>query len=171
MISTTPFETFVNTVDSLVRLNEDMQLELEDVRKSMNPAMWAVEMATVSVSAGRRLGKTTYIKSRARCADLIIVPNTMMKAEYKGTRATVVTASELGQYGYGSTKYRGLSVARSYNRVYVDEPALVFKLLNLGDFYNGLTGAGGHVCCANTFILLGNAVGTGRMFGIGDQYE
>lgn len=149
-------DKFFNIVDMLVRLNEDQQLEMEEYRNGLHPMQWALDMATVSLSAGRRIGKTSYIKQRARCADLVVIHNDMMKKEYQGSRAVVRTASEMNRNGMDA--YRGRRESVGYNKVYVDEPSLVFNTLDKMNFYSLFVGNHCPYACANMFIMLGSIV-------------
>lgn len=140
---------FFEAVDVMVRMTEDGQILHEGNRRYMSTQHWLREMATVSLTVPRQVGKTSYINKRATCADLVIVHNQSMKDMYRGSRTTVVTTHELAGLN------RGRSM-RGFNRVYVDEPRLVFNnRFSLDELYSVFGGEFGSPLCANTFILLG----------------
>lgn len=140
---------FFAAADALIQISEDNQLTHEDDQSMMHPGLWLRDMATVNLVVPRRVGKTSFINKRAKCADLVIVHNQEMKREYKGSRALVVTISEL------TNLTRGGRTPIGFNRVYVDEPQLVFdRRVSIDEFYALFCGDH-HRMCANMFIMLG----------------
>lgn len=143
--------TFFTAVDSLVRISEDNQLQAEHYRDTMHPGAWLRDMSTVMTMVPRQVGKTSYIMSRARCADLIIVHNHAMKDQYQGSRAEVVSAPELSRF-----MRQFIGAKRGFNRVYVDEPRLVFTNgFTSDELYSFFCGEYRANTCANMFIMLG----------------
>lgn len=143
------FTNFVDAVDMLVRTAEDNMLKHEDHQSMVSKGTWLRDMATVSLTLPRRVGKTSYINKRARCADLIIVHNHEMKREYRDSTALVITLSMLDHLTRGRSQL-------SFNRVYVDEPRLVFTgHFSTDDLYAGFCDGIGSRACANMFIMLG----------------
>lgn len=141
---------FFEAVDVMVRMTEDGQISHEGNRPYMSNQLWLRDMSTVSLTVPRQVGKTSYINKRATCADLVIVHNHLMKSMYKESRATVVTVQEL-MNGFN----RGRS-QRGFNRVYVDEPRMVFdRRFSLDELYSVFSGECGSSLCANMFVLLG----------------
>lgn len=140
---------FFDSVDALIRITEDNQVANEGWQAMMAPGMWLREMSTVNLVVPRRVGKTSYIAKRARCADLVIVHNHEMKREYRDSRAQVITIPELMGLIRGRT-------GRGFNRVYIDEPSLVFKTgFSIDELYSLFCGEYGSHVCANMFIMLG----------------
>lgn len=143
--------TFFNAVDSLVQISEANQLEFDQYRDTMPTGVWLRDIATVNLMVPRRVGKTSYITKRARCADLIIVPTHAAKYQYKGTRALVIAAHELDRFARAF-----IGTSRGFNRVYVDEPKLVFAHGFTSDkMYSFFCGEAQAPVCANMFIMLG----------------
>lgn len=143
----TPFFT---AVDSLIRISEDNQHNLDHYRSAMYRGQWLRDVATVQLTVPRQLGKTSYILKRANCADLIIVHNHAMKRQYEGTRAQVIAAHEVDRF----LRYTG--VKQRFNRVYIDEPRLVFTNGFTSDnLYSYFCGECGSNACTNTVIMLG----------------
>ena len=141
---------FFTATDTLVQLSEDNQLAHEDHQTMMHPGMWLRDMATVNLTLPRRVGKTSYISKRAKCADLVIVHNREMKREYRNSRALVVTLPEFLSLVRGGREHRG------FNRVYIDEPRLVFNdKFTVNEMYSLFCGESGARVCANMFIMLG----------------
>lgn len=142
-------KTFTGVVDTMVRLMEDNQLLHEGNRQYMSSGQWMRDMSTVNMTVPRQIGKTTYIIKRATCADLVVVHSQAMKDFYKGSRATVLTPSELTRFNRGRMQ-------RGFHRVYVDEPRMVFDHnMSIEEFYSMFNGDYGSSYCANMFVLLG----------------
>lgn len=143
--------TFFDAIDSLVQLAEDNQVRYDHLRDNMHPGVWLRDMATVMMTVPRRVGKTSYIMKRAKCADLIVVHNHEMKRQYQGSRAHVIAAPELDRF-----MRQNVGIKRGFNRVYVDEPRLVFSgRFTSDELYSFFCSGYGSSMCANTFIMLG----------------
>ena len=133
------YEKFWCAVDLLVEANEQFRERLKDEKwfNMLGPVGYAMEMATVHVNPNRRAGKTEYIKDHAQLGDLIVVHDPAMTRFYSDVAETV-------------TGFQAKRCAGRYNRIYVDEPWLVFKDIRVDDFYTAL--------CKDadqTFIFLG----------------
>lgn len=91
------------------------------------PINWAKEFCTVHVNAGRRSGKTQYIKKHATSDDVVIVPDQNYKRIVFGgfNDARVLTIDEVFC----------MERLPKCNRIYVDEPQLCFKSHALEGLY------------------------------------
>lgn len=113
-------ESIDNLIHGLERMlaTEQFQYNL----RCMNPIAAAMELCTVVVNPGRRMGKTTYIRNSARQGDVIIVPQYRDLRDWQGrTKATVLCAEQLN--------IRDKTIGLRPYRVYVDEPKLVFATI------------------------------------------
>jgi len=136
------YEKFCCAVDLLVEANEQFRERFRDQKwyDAFGPVTYAAERATVQVNPNRQAGKTEYIKSRAKAGDLIVVHAREFIHSYVdcGTEAEVRMVSELR------------ADESRYNKIYIDEPWLVFQNVSRGKFYSSL--------CKDadqTFIFLG----------------
>ena len=115
---------FDKVMDRLILINEKYQLDNPPLRKWLWPTEHAREIATVNVNIHRRCGMTSYIISRARPCDLVIVGNRDMLQVYKNANTKVMTASEV-QAGIDG-HWAGRSDIGPYNRLWIDGPMMVF---------------------------------------------
>lgn len=104
------------------------------------------DMRTVHANAGRQCGKTEYIQRRANMNDLAVFPNTLLQLLAPNLRCRAINAD---------TPLRDqltplLASTAAVDRVYVDEPKLLFSRFDEDEFYQVLA-----QCGAKTFILLG----------------
>lgn len=124
-------EKFFKLVDETVMLNTQTQLVLENSKTYMAQGHWLEEYATVSIDAGRRMGKTTYIQKRMKPCDLVIVPR-MLDVDYyyraaRKNLTNVLSAESIFNRFNMAGHWRGQKDIPSYwNKVYVDEPSQVF---------------------------------------------
>lgn len=115
-------EPFFNTIDTLVSVTEQHRLTWQEDRAAMSPEYWLRNMSTLDLVLPRRIGKTSYINDRAKSDDLVILHNHAMKNPYEDSPALVVTPSEIERL-----LGRGVAARHAFNRVYVDEPHMVFN--------------------------------------------
>lgn len=135
------YEKFCCAVDLLVEANEQFRERFKDEKwfSVLGPVGYAMDIATVHVNPNRRAGKTECIKDRAKAGDLIVVGGYEQALQYSATPAQVYWTT--GNLPYPTERF---------NRIYVDEPWLVFKDIRVEDFYRAL--------CKDahqTFIFLG----------------
>ncbi len=143
------FEKFVQSVDYMIQLTEEHALSWEDKQDYFSRPMWLRNFATVHLTLPRAVGKTSYINKRARCADAVIVHNQEMKSQYKNSCARIFIPHELNQLGRGCGRV-------GFNRVYVDEPRLVFnQWFSKDDLMAVFGGVSNPSVCANMIIMLG----------------
>lgn len=107
-------------IDFLINLNLKQQYTFALQEQYVSKQQWAKEFATVRCDIGRRIGKTSYIKSRANYGDLIIVGKYHLKKEmmHPIPSADVITHADLEMPRY---RWIGHSIPR-YSRIYIDEP-------------------------------------------------
>ena len=136
-------EEFALLVDQLVSLNRRHRASKPDLRETMHPMQYAMEMCTVAVTVGRAIGSSTYIKSRADDGpSLVVVPNERVRDHgYRGR--AVYTIDQV---------LRGHTRGLRFDTVYIDEPAMCFRREAFRtDAYAALTNDKDAV----TFVLLG----------------
>lgn len=63
-------------LDTAIEISQENQKNYPDLRKNFCPIQWNMEFCTIAVDFGRRLGKSSYIRKRARSTDIIIATNT-----------------------------------------------------------------------------------------------
>ena len=71
------------TWDALI--NEAIEDRAEEFRQQMSTLdarTFVAEYKTVSLALPRQMGKSRYIRDRAKCGDLIIVPNAAVRTNY-----------------------------------------------------------------------------------------
>lgn len=145
--SSTPCLThsFSETVDMMVAYSHQRRLNMT-VHKvhSMSPVQYAMDFCTVKVDAGRRTGKTTYVKQRADEYSLVIVHNNNLTRGYP-ENVIVVSITELVRW---HDMFRGAKKPRT---VYIEEPNMVFRQIPQPDLYYRLVAE----IYDQTFILLG----------------
>lgn len=147
--SSTPCLThsFSETVDMMVAYSHQRRMDMAaQVVHTMSPVQYAMDFCTVKVDAGRRTGKTTYVKQRADGHDLVIVHNNNNNLT-KGypDHIIVVSITEIARW---NDMFRG---ARKPRTVYIEEPQMVFRTIPQPDLYYRLVDE----IYDQTFILLG----------------
>lgn len=119
-------DAFIKLLDELVRINRVNRTSLLESFDSMGPAAFAESLSTVRLGAGRMIGKTHYIKQRAKAGDLIVVMNTRIRDEYFGdSRAEVISARQL----------KNERPLPRFSTIYVDDQRYVFKEVCENELY------------------------------------
>jgi len=131
-------------IDSLIDLNkkyrEAFSSKIEDL---LSPGLYAMECCTVKVDIGRQTGKSSYIRQHAGPHDLVITFNEASAREIgRDLSSSVVCVRDLDV----DVKY-----IKPLNKVYIDEPQAVFRIIPAVTIYNLLTMNNQKP----TFILLG----------------
>lgn len=123
------YEAFGQAVDALVGLAEAQGPH--SMSGDMDSVTFAMEFRTVSVGASRRSGKTEYIKRRLRPGlDVCLVASARMRDALFEDRRDIIVAD--------STIVRQLQERHAIERVYVDEPSLVFRTFSARAIYGAL---------------------------------
>ena len=91
---------------------------------SPSEAVW--EYGVIRLDIGRGVGKTTFIKNNATSKDLIITFNRESQKTFGETPAKVIV-SDVGEF------LRALHYAEVFETIYVDEPVLSFRQLDIRD--------------------------------------
>lgn len=138
-------DKFHNIIDSLIDLNKEHRKEIFDgLQETLSPAHYAAEFCTVTCDAGRRMGKSEYIKRRATPDCLVVAYNKdMAKAIFGKTEYDVLSARQIIN---GATRGK-----RAYKVIFVDDAQEVFRAINRQDFYRELA----HSNVEQIFVLLG----------------
>lgn len=136
---------FFTVVDNMVAYNERRRLDMAaHIGNSMSPVQYAMDFCTVKVDAGRRTGKTEYVKQRADEYSLVIVHNNNLTKGYPD-HIIVVIITEIARWHH---MFRG---ARKPRSVFIEEPNMVFRTMPQPDLYYKLVDE----IYDQTFILLG----------------
>ena len=135
---------FFDMVDGMITYNERSRLPIAYMSHSMSPVQYAMDFCTVKVDAGRRTGKTEYVKQRADEWSLVIDPNNNLTKGYPD-HIIVVSVTEIARW---HDMFRG---ARKPRTVYIEEPNMVFRTIPQPDLYYRLVDE----IYDQTFILLG----------------
>lgn len=144
-----------NIIDELVSATKRHRDSHAEMWSCMSPEYKLREVSTVKLTLPRRLGKTSYIKSRATNKDLVIVHHDTMKREYIDCAAEVISA-----YQVRRICSIGLPT-RMFEHVYVDEPQLVFgdrlsgELFSEDTMYSLFSGIYRSSVHADMIIMLG----------------
>jgi hypothetical protein len=137
---------FTLLVDNLILLNSVQRKKLDiDVVRNLQVCDYLREFGTISLNVGRQVGKSHYIKTHATENDLVIVYNMRNRDYYRDCPATVLSPLQL-------TPPPGIPPVK-YNKIYIDEPALVQRNISLYEVYF-ITGRD----YDQTYILLGHPV-------------
>lgn len=147
---------FFKLIDETIMLNLQAQLNAADSRRYIGAPQWLHEFGTVSIDIGRQLGKTTYIQERMRPCDLVVVHNEDTRRSYESRAErklpNVVTIGSLRNDFDLCYRYRR-NPTDYFNKVYVDEPGMVFAAKNSkSEFINFF----GDKC--NQLIMIGTPV-------------
>lgn len=119
-------DAFTKLLDELVRINRVNRTSMRDCFHNMGPAAFAESLSTVRLGVGRMIGKTSYIKQRAKAGDLVVVINTRTRDEIFGDcRAEVISARQL-------KKEKALP---RFATIYVDDQRYVFQEVGEKDLY------------------------------------
>lgn len=130
-----------DTIDELISKGIEHRDSFESFKESLSLENWAREFATIEINLPRQTGKTSYIKSRSRKQDLIIVPNLMDKS-YKNSTCPVMS-------GFKDIENFFIRRGGSAEFVFVDEAMLYFRTHNRDEFYRILAPK------TQYFVLLG----------------
>ncbi len=137
--------TFFSVVDNMIAFNKQRRLDMvSHLAHSMSPVQYAMDFCTVKVDAGRRSGKTSYVKQRADEWSLVIVHNEHLTKGYPD-HIIVVSITEIARW---HDMFRGAKKPRT---VYIEEPNMVFRTIPQPDLYYKLVDE----IYDQTFILLG----------------
>jgi len=152
----TIYDLFAEDVDRIIELNKLFRKQFTKHVDSMGTISFAYEFCTVQVNAGRQTGKTSYIASRARPGDLVVVANTAMKKHFRDYYALqdgieVFTADDVDKMDSPITRALRINQTVNFKNVYVDEPKLVFAGVMQHVFYKNLTNEDDET----TFVMLG----------------
>lgn len=139
-------DQFQSAVDLLIDANRANRVELAHFAETMGSRDYALEFCTVQVMTGRRMGKTTYVKSRAKPGDLVIVGR---KGLADGYPCAVMLPCEITPALVRILSERGYSGETEWfpKTVYIEEPYLcgnVYKMIG----YLALD-------ASQTFVVLG----------------
>ena len=136
---------FFDFVDNMVAYSHQRRMEMAGhIVHSMSPGQYAMDFCTVKVDAGRRSGKTEYVKQRADEYDLVIVHNHNLTKGYPD-HIIVVCIADIARW---HDMFRGAKKPRT---VYIEEPNMVFRTIPQPDLYYRLVDE----IYDQTFILLG----------------
>lgn len=102
-------------MDSLVEENLINQMRFAHHAGLLSEKHWAREFATIRCDLGRQVGKTSWIRSKAKTGDLIIASTYVMKQSLIRSMplADVITQEDLKRTDYSWPRY---------NRIFIDEP-------------------------------------------------
>jgi len=122
-------QKFIDIIDDAVALNIVHQYKNEDSKRYIAPAHWLAEFGTVEINMGRACGKSRYISKRATPADLVICRNEEEKRHVFKDVTHVSTARELKDVMEMTGAWRGRKLPDDmyWNKIYVDEPQLIFR--------------------------------------------
>ena len=134
---------FFDFVDNMVAYSHQRRMDVHTVH-SMSPVQYAMDFCTVKVDAGRRSGKTEYVKQRADEYDLVIVHNHNLTKGYPD-HIIVVCITEIARW---HDMFRGAKKPRT---IYIEEPNMVFRTIPQHELYYRLVDG----IYDQTFILLG----------------
>ncbi|HBD93009.1 MAG TPA: hypothetical protein DC057_02425 [Spirochaetia bacterium] len=109
---------FFNVVDQLIELNK--QNRNTTAKKYLDEISYLKQYCTIIVDIGRNVGKTTYIRSRAKENDLIIVSSMF----------SIIGTKSHQEILYNQTSFRN----NGYETIYIDEPKRCFAELNFDEF-------------------------------------
>lgn len=132
---------FHSLLDDLIVLNLLNRSRVVGCKEILSPTSWAREFCTISCDIGRRTGKSEYIKTRANKGDLLVVATPQVRHCVFPTMLCTIATPELVK-NLQQTKF---------NTIFVDEPSLVFRLLERETLYKYLAHDG-----EQTFIMLGS---------------
>lgn len=138
---------FHAAINSLIRINKDIRKGRADIKEELPIEQWAENFCTVHCNIGRMVGKSEYIKSRAKSGDLVVVYNKDIRefiVSPNGIDCDVVTAAFLDNNKDSYLR------AKIYKNIFVDEPELVFSKIKKKKFYKKLASN-----LNQTFIFLG----------------
>ena len=138
---------FHQLVDDLVRINKETRHNLKNLVMDITMTQYATEVATVHCNIGRRTGKTSYIISRAKPTDLVIVHNDMVIRSMYPSSINVLTSSSVYSF---MDQLRGKRVRIYPSTIYIDEPRLCSSYKPLFEIYSLLAKSPDQ-----TFVLLG----------------
>jgi len=122
-------QKFIEIIDSAVALNIVNQYKNEDSKMYMAAAHWLAEFGTVEINMGRATGKSRYINKRATSCDLVICSTEEEKRHVFKNVTHVSTAREVRDTIEMTGRYRGRKFPdnTSWNKIYVDEPQMIFR--------------------------------------------
>jgi len=142
MIKDPHFQKQIELIDNAVAFNIANQLKHEDIKQHLRNIQWLTEYCTVEINLGRRTGKSYYINKRATRADLVICMNNEHRRHVFKDCDNIYTAADLGEIMEAGFFYRrtGICCPRDvyWNKVYVDEPQLIFKTKDSREYFFNL---------------------------------
>lgn len=134
---------FHAAIDNLVALNKELREGMDpEIKEMLSPVEYAIEFCTVTCNIGRQIGKSEYIRRRARqlTHPLIVVPTNNMAHDYDALK--VLTADQV---------INGEAGTERYSVVFIDEFSFVFFGERQYKIYSKLALKGREM----TFVLLG----------------
>ena len=136
---------FFDMVDGMVAYSHQRRLNnITPLVYSLSPVQYAMEFCTVKVDAGRRTGKTSYVKQRADEYSLVIVHNHNLTKGYPDN-IIVVSITDIARW---HDMFRG---ARKPRIIYIEESQMVFRTIPQHELYYRLVDE----IYDQTFVLLG----------------
>ena len=115
-----------DVLKQLVDLNKQNRDDNRHNMEMFSPSEAVWEYGVVRLDIGRGVGKTTFIKNNATSKDLIITFNRESQKTFGETPAKVIV-SDVGEF------LRALHYAEVFETIYVDEPMLSFRQLDIRD--------------------------------------
>lgn len=142
-METLEYSKFYEAMDLLVEAKKEFICTVgKDLKHNFSPIQFALELQTIKVNPGRRVGKTSYINKRADLSSLVI---TYPQFTNLYTVPNVVNITDIRE---------GKHLDNLYNRVYIDEPHYILYDMKITTLYEHLL----PVCTTDTiFVLLGKS--------------
>lgn len=144
-------------MDYMIDFNKIKRPIFSSSYEHLGPSAYAREHQTIHCNMGRRTGKTSYILEHATSSDLIVVHSESRRRDINSeirARVQVIRSEELitmqRQVICCEACKRPYENVRVYDNIWVDEPELCFREVNLTRLYNVLA-----YNPEQTFILLG----------------
>ncbi|MRR51673.1 MAG: hypothetical protein EG825_12295 [Rhodocyclaceae bacterium] len=137
-------DKFHAIVDALIALNMDARNRFSTCC-DFSREEWAKTFCTVTCNIGRMTGNSEFIKRRARPGDMVVVIDGNVRDHlFNGINCEVATARQINKG----------DVWPRFKTIYVDEPAYVFRILDLKRFYSLLADGSQE----QTFVMLGTSI-------------
>lgn len=140
-------DIFFETADSVRAIAAYNRMIRPDVKQFYTPVQYAKEYCTCRIYCGRQSGASSWIRSRARCDDLIITYSLDM-ANYMKDNGILNGAKVISCQSDLIWKKSASSV--HYHTIWVDNSDFVFKKISFDQFMDLLAGA------ADEFVFVGS---------------
>lgn len=114
---------FGQILDGALELNLERQAMMKHVKPTLSSFGWLQEHATVSLSLGRAVGKTTAISRRASAKDLVIGYNASWCKEFNNLSVFKPNVTSVYTLKDGGWLHKG----NKYDRVWVDDATFIIK--------------------------------------------